>query len=47
MELFYGIAEKVEKRMAKIKNIEQYIEIIKKFYDTEGCGAINKIFYRG
>ena len=33
--------------MKRIKNIEEYLKIIKKFYDTEGCGGIDKIYYRG
>ena len=33
--------------MKRIKNIEKYLKIIKKFYETEGCGGIDKIYYRG
>ncbi len=33
--------------MPRIKNIEEYISIIKRFYASEGCAGVQKIFYRG
>ena len=31
----------------KIKSLEDYIPIIRKLYNIEGCGGVEKIYYRG
>ncbi len=33
--------------MVQINNLEDYIRIVKRFYATEGCAGLRKIFYRG
>lgn len=35
------------KNTKKINKLEEYITIIREIYNCEGCGAIDKIFYRG
>lgn len=35
------------KNAKRITKLEEYIKLIRNIYDCEGCGAIEKIFYRG